>query len=99
MLSLPNITLYMLGDNLNQTIFLCFVDRAFLYNLFQIKPTKCTLRLSISISTSLSVSGNYVSTIRRTYCICATLVFFTLYGYLSGLQNTVPVSHRYSKFS
>ena len=34
---------------------------------------------------SLHVSGNYVSIIRRTYCIYATLVFFTLYGWLSGL--------------
>ena len=33
---------------------------ASLYNLFQIKPTRCTLILSIFISTSLHVSGNYV---------------------------------------
>ena len=48
---------------------LCSVDRAFLYNLFQMKPTRCTLILSIFISTSIHVSGNYVSIIRRTYCI------------------------------
>jgi len=65
---------------------LCFVYRASLYNLFQIKPTRRTLLLSIFISTSLHVSGNYVSIIRRTYCIYTTLVFFTLYGWLSGLQ-------------
>jgi len=60
-------------------------DRAFLYNLFYTKPTRCTLLLSIFISTSLHVSGNYVPIIRRTYCIYATLVFFTLYEWLSGL--------------
>ena len=49
------------------------------------KPTRCTLLLSIFISTSLHVSGNYVPIIRRTYCFCATLVFFTLYGWLAGL--------------
>ena len=63
----------------------CSVDRASLYNLFQMKPTRCTLLLSIFISTSLHGSGNYVPIIRRTYCIYATLVFFTLYGWLSGL--------------
>jgi len=39
-------------------IFLCFVDRASLYNLFQMKPTWFTLLLSIFISTSVHVSGN-----------------------------------------
>ena len=39
------------------------------------------------MSTSLHVSGNYVPIIRRTYCIYATLVFFTLYGWMSGLQT------------
>jgi len=63
---------------------------------FQMKPTRCTLLLSIFISTSVHVSGNYVSTIRRTYCIYATLVFFTLYGWLSGLlvgwdYNLIPI--------
>jgi len=48
------------------------------------KPTRCTLLLTILISTSLHVSGNYVPIIRRTYCIYATLVFFVLYGWLSG---------------
>ena len=40
-------------------------------------PTRCTL-LNIFISTSLHVSDSYVPIIRRTYCIYATLVFFTL---------------------
>ena len=55
----------------------CFVDRASQDNLFQMKPTSCTLFLSIFISTFLHVSGNYVPIIKRTYCIYATLVFFT----------------------
>jgi len=63
------------------------------YHLFQIKPTRCTLLLSIYISTSLHVSCNYVPIIRRTYCIYATLVFFTLYGWLSGLQTRQPPIH------
>ena len=54
---------------------LYFVDHAFLYNLFQMKPTRCTLLLSIFISTSVHVSGNYLPIIRRTYCIYATLLF------------------------
>ena len=41
---------------------------------FQMKPTRCTLLLSIFISTSLHVSGNYVPIIRRNYCIYGTLV-------------------------
>ena len=64
-----------------------YVDRASLYNLFQTKPTGCTLFVIIFISTFLHVSGNYVRIIRRTYSINATLVFFTLYGWLSGLQS------------
>jgi len=50
-----------------------FFDRAFLYNLFQTKPTRRTPLLSTFISTSLHVSGNCVPIIRRTYCIYATL--------------------------
>jgi len=49
------------------------------------KPTRCTLLLGIFISASLHVSGTYVSIIIRIYCINATLVFFSLYGWLSGL--------------
>ena len=56
--------------------------------LFQMKPTRCTLLLSIFISTSLHVSGNYVPIIRRTYCIYATLVFFTLHEWVSVLLQT-----------
>ena len=65
--------------------FTFFVYRPSLYNLFQMKPTRCTLLLSIFISTSLHVSGNCVPVIRRTCCIYAKLVFFTVYGCLSGL--------------
>jgi len=75
-------------------IFLCFVDRVSVYNIIQMKPARCTLLLSIFISTSLHVSGNYVPIIRRTYCIYATLVFFTLYGWLSGLQTRQPETCR-----
>jgi len=60
--------------------FLWFVFHAFLCNLFQMKPTRCTLLLSIFISTSVHVLGNYEPIIRGTYCIYATLVFFTVYG-------------------
>jgi len=70
-----------------QNFILCIFDRAFLYNPFQMKPITCTLLLSIFISTSLRVSGNYVPIIRRTYCIYATLVFVTLYGWVAGLQT------------
>ena len=37
----------------------------------------CTPLLSIFISASVHVSGNYVPIIRRTHCIYETLVFFT----------------------
>jgi len=50
------------------------------HRLFKTKPTRCTLLLSIFISTSVHVSGNYVPIIRRTYCIYATLVgYFSLF--------------------
>jgi len=54
------------------------------------KPTRCTLLLSIFTSTSVHVSGNYVPIIKRTYCIYVTLVFVTVYGWLSGLQTRQP---------
>jgi len=73
--------------------FYVFLDRASLYNLFKMKPTRCILVLSTFISTSLHVSGNYVPIIRRTYCIYATLVFFTVYGWLSGLQTRQSPIH------
>jgi len=43
------------------------------------KPTRCILLLSIFISTSLHVLGNYVPIIRRNYCIYATLFFSSLW--------------------
>jgi len=42
----------------------CFLGRASPYNLFEMKPTRCTLLLGIFISTSVHVSGNYVPIIR-----------------------------------
>jgi len=76
-----------------------FCSPASLYNLFKMKPTRCTLLLSIFISTSLHVSGNYVTIIRRTYCIHATLVFFTLCGWLSGLlQHTRQPDRQSEKY-
>ena len=45
--------------------FLCFVDLHPCIIFFQMKPVGCTLLLSIFISTSLRVSGNYVPIIRR----------------------------------
>ena len=64
-------------------------------NLFQMKPTRCTLLLSIFVSTSVHVSGNYVLIISRTYCFYATLVFFTLYGWLSGRLVTTRQIEKY----
>jgi len=58
------------------------------------KPTRCTLLLSIFISTSLHISGNYVPIIRRIYCIYATLVFFTPCGWLSGQPPIQSEKHR-----
>jgi len=52
------------------------------------KPARFALPPGIFISTFLHVSDNYVSIIRRTYCNYATLVFFTLYEWLSGLQTS-----------
>jgi len=61
------------------------MNRVLGMDIFQMKPARCTPHLSTFSSTSLHVSGNYVPIIRRTYSIYATLVFFTLYGWLSGL--------------
>ena len=74
------------------------------YNLFQMKPTRCTLLLSIFISTYLCVSSNYVSIIRRTYCICLVCWWGWSLSQLADQTAThtqwkLPVSHRYSKFS
>jgi len=46
-----------------------------MYNLFKMKPTRWTLLLTIFISTSLYVSGNYVPIIRKTYCIVIIIIF------------------------
>ena len=55
------------------------------------KLFKCSqIVFNIFISTSLHVSGNYAPIIRRTYCIYATLVFFTLYEWLSGRDVSHP---------
>ena len=54
---------------------------------FKMKPTGCTLLLSIFISTPLHVSGDYLPIIGRICCVYAALVFFTRYGWLSGLQT------------
>ena len=61
------------GIIVTQTGIPCTID---LLCLFQIKPTRCTLLLSVFISTSLHVSCNYMPIIRRTYCIYATLCIF-----------------------
>jgi hypothetical protein len=79
----------LIGPDVNLLLFTS-CSRTIIYNLFQMKRTRCTLLLSIFISTPLRVSGNYVSVIRRTYCIYAALVFFNLYGWLSGLQTEQP---------
>jgi len=55
------------------------------------------IRYIIFISTSLYVSGNYVPIIRRNYCIYATLVFFTLCGWLSGQQTRQRSWNKYTK--
>jgi len=68
-------TVFIFCHNYICSIFLCSFYRASLYNLFQMKPTRCTPLLSIFISTSVHVSGNYVSIIRKTYYIYATLFF------------------------
>jgi len=63
-----------------------FLNYSRFLHLFQMEPTRCTLLLGIFISTSLHVSANYVPIISRTYCIYATLIVFTVYGWLSGLH-------------
>jgi len=52
------------------------------YHLFQMKPARCTLLRSIF--QLLYMFREPVSIIRRIYFIYATLVLFTLYGWLSG---------------
>jgi len=90
---------------------LCFIDRASLYNLFQMKPAMYTVLLSIFISTSVHVSGNYVPIIRRTYCLvcCSrpdshpyllTPWCRVLLEKLTGLQlvKKFPASHETRRF-
>ena len=87
------ICLWQNSSNILSTNYM-FVDRASLCNLFQMKPARCTLLLSIFISTSVHVSSISVPIIRKTYSIYATLAFFILYGWLSGLQTRQsPIQH------
>jgi len=65
---------------LQNQIFLCFVDCAYLYNLAN-KSKKVHNSAQYIYFSSLHVSGNHVPIIRRNYCIYATLVFVTLYGW------------------
>jgi len=56
------------------------------------KPTKCTLLLSMFISTFLYVSGSYVPIIRRIYCIYETLGFLhSLWVAVWSVDQTRPV--------
>ena len=60
-------------------------------NLFQMKPSRCTLFLSIFISASLHVSGNYVSIIRRnSLYLCDTGIFHCVWvAVCSGYKQKV----------
>ena len=53
-------------------------------------------KIPVSHRYSLHVSGNYVPIIRRTYCIYATLVFFTLYVWPSGMREHMLLQTRQS---
>jgi len=64
-----------------------------LYYPFQMKPTGWTLVLSIFISTSVHVSGNCVTIIRRTYFIYATQLFFVL-GQVVNFKNCKVLCHK-----
>ena len=78
------------GGGLNVAACMVSLKLHWALHVFQMKPTRCTLMLSRFISTFLHVSCNYVPIIIRTCCIYATLVFFTLYGWLSGLSTRQP---------
>jgi hypothetical protein len=113
---LPHLKMfYQLKMSCKAKLYFCYVLLAVHPSIifFQMKPTTCTLILSVFISTSVHISGNYVPIISKTYCIYATLVFFTRYVWLSGLgwvavwsadqpathtERKIPVSRRYSKF-
>jgi len=76
--------------------------------ILQIKPTWCTVFLSMFISFLYIVLGDYVPIITRNNCM-RHLVFVSLCGWLSGMQGHTrqsstqsgkyQVSHRYSCFS
>ena len=52
------------------------------------KPTKCTLLLKYIYFKFSTCFGQLLAILKRTYCCTyATMVFFTLYGWLSGLQT------------
>jgi len=76
---------FMHGANKWSVYLWCTVQTSDVFDYLWCTVQTWRLFLSIIISTSLHVSRNYVPVIRRTYCICATLVFFTVYGWLSGL--------------
>ena len=67
-----------------QKIFFMFRWPAFLYNRFQMKSNTCTILLSIFISNSVHVSGNYHQ---------ENLLYLCVYGWLSGLQTRQPPIH------
>jgi Mn2+/Fe2+ NRAMP family transporter len=82
-------------------------------NILQISPTRCTILLNIFISLLYRFRASMCPSSGENYCIYATLVFFTLYGWrlVCSLDFNPtsrpdathtgwqpPVSHRYSNF-
>ena len=49
--------------------------------IFQISPTRCTILLNIFISLLYMFRASMCSSSGESYCIYATLVFVTLYGW------------------
>ena len=47
----------------------------------QISPTRCTILLNIFISLLYTFRASMCPSSGENYCICATLVFVTLYGW------------------
>ena len=76
-----------------------FFDRASLYNVLneanQVHTTSQYIYFNFS-----TCFGQLCAIIRRTYCIYETLVFFSLYGWLSGLlqQQTRQPSKQSEKY-
>ena len=71
-------------DSYKTDLISCFVDRASLYNLSQIIPTRCTILLNIFntfISFLYMFRASMCPSSGENYCIYATLVFVTLYGW------------------